>query len=69
MAVMPSQVSATSHAGYPRHVEPLDASVSAGQVVLEPVQVSATSHSPAAARAAAPPLPAGCWQFTLLPSH
>src|SRR5438132_42725 len=42
---------------------------SAGQVVLVPVQLSATSHSPAAARHAAPALPAGCWQVALAPSH
>src|SRR5437763_11026085 len=41
---------------------------SAGQAVLVPVQVSATSHSPAAARHAAPALPAGCWQVALAPS-
>jgi len=31
-----------------------------GQVVLVPVQVSATSHAPAAARQVAPAFPAGC---------
>src|SRR5947199_372197 len=31
-----------------------------GQVVLVPVQISARSHSPAAARQVAPELPAGC---------
>src|SRR5947199_295651 len=40
-----------------------------GQVVLVPVQISATSHSPAAARQTAPALPAGCWQVVLVPSH
>src|SRR5438477_128727 len=43
--------------------------VSAGQVALVPVQVSATSHSPAAARHTAPVFPAGCWQVGLAPSH
>src|SRR5439155_988490 len=42
---------------------------SAGQAVLVPVQVSATSHSVAAARHTAPALPAGCWQVALAPSH
>src|SRR5439155_1638454 len=42
---------------------------SAGQAVLVPVQVSATSHSPAAARHTAPVFPAGCWQVALAPSH
>src|SRR5207253_193754 len=42
---------------------------SAGQTVLVPVQVSATSQSPAAARQTAPAFPAGCWQASLLPSH
>src|SRR5438093_10164108 len=32
----------------------------AGQVVLVPVQVSATSHGPATARQVAPAFPAGC---------
>src|SRR2546428_12201270 len=40
---------------------------SEGQLVLEPLQVSATSHSPAAARHSVPALPAGCWQTALLP--
>src|SRR2546422_1074859 len=34
-----------------------------------PGQVSATSHSPAAARHTAPPLPGKCWQVLLVPSH
>src|SRR5439155_19766014 len=42
---------------------------SAGQAVLVPVQLSATSHTPAAARHSAPALPAGCWQAALVPSH
>src|SRR2546430_898826 len=36
---------------------------SVGQVVLDPVQVSATSHSPATARQTVAALPAGCWQL------
>src|SRR5439155_1198051 len=42
---------------------------SVGQDVLVPVQVSSTSHIPAAARHTAPAFPAGCWQSLLLPSH
>src|SRR5437870_536111 len=42
---------------------------SAGQVLLVPVQFSATSHSPVAARHWAPALPAGCWHVALVPSH
>src|SRR5437870_9764598 len=41
---------------------------SVGQVALGPVQVSATSHSVAAARHTAPALPAGCWHVALAPS-
>src|SRR5207249_10666342 len=40
-----------------------------GQVVLVPVQVSATSQGPAAARHVAPAFPAGCWQAAFVPSH
>src|SRR5438094_10475674 len=39
------------------------------QVALAPVQFSARSHRPAAARQAAPALPAGCWQVALVPLH
>jgi hypothetical protein len=42
---------------------------SAGQLVLVPVHVSATSHTPATARQIAPALPAGCWQSSFVPSH
>jgi len=42
---------------------------SAGHVVLDPVHVSASSHSPAGGRHTAPALPAGCWQASLEPSH
>src|SRR6059058_4239778 len=34
-----------------------------------PGQVSATSHSPAAGRHTAPPLPGKCWQLVLVPSQ
>src|SRR5213594_4543881 len=48
--------------GSPSSVQavPFGWKVSVGQVVLMPVQASATSHSPAAARHTVPPLPAGC---------
>jgi hypothetical protein len=42
---------------------------SGGQVVLAPVQVSATSQTPAEARHVVPALPAGCWQALFTPSH
>src|SRR5439155_726036 len=42
---------------------------SAGQLVLVPSQLSATSHSPPTARQTAPALPAGCWQTVLVPLH
>jgi len=48
---------------------PLAFLTSAGQVELVPVQVSARSHSAAAARQTAPALPTGCWQSTLVPLH
>src|SRR5882724_11787586 len=41
---------------------PADLTAFAGQLVLDPVQVSATSHSLTAARHTAPALPAGCVQ-------
>src|SRR5439155_4154586 len=40
---------------------------SVGQVVLAPVQVSATSHSFTAARQTAPAFPAGCEHVALVP--
>src|SRR2546427_12416417 len=51
------------------HAVPFALKVSVGQVVLVPVQVSATSHSPAATRHTAPAFPAGCVQVLVLPSH
>src|SRR5438046_9585032 len=38
-------------------------------MMYAPGQVSATSHSPAAARHTAPPLPGKCWQLVLVPSQ
>src|SRR5437667_80738 len=40
-----------------------------GHEVLVPVQVSAASHSPAAARQTVPALATGCWQVALVPLH
>src|SRR5439155_946129 len=51
------------------HAVVLDLKPSVGQVVLVPVQVSATSHSFTAARHTAPAFPAGCVQVLVLPSH
>src|SRR5947199_307926 len=57
--------------GSPSSVQavPLGCKASVGQVVLVPVQLSATSHSPATARHSAPAFPAGCVQVLVLPSH
>src|SRR5437016_1655836 len=38
-------------------------------MIIAPGQVSATSHSFAAARHTVPALPAACWQLVLVPSH
>src|SRR2546428_13808607 len=38
-------------------------------MITAPGQVSATSHSFAAARHTVPALPAACWQLELVPSH
>src|SRR5207249_4029135 len=57
--------------GFPSlvHAVPAGCFASAGHAVLEPVHVSVTSHSPAAARQVAPAWPAGCVQALLEPSH
>jgi len=57
--------------GFPSLVQAVPAGclASAGHVVLEPVHVSAWSHSPATGRHTAPALPAGCWQALFVPSH
>src|SRR5947207_2996979 len=49
------------------HAVPAGWLASVGQMVLVPVQLSATSHSPAAARHTAPPFPAGCVHVALEP--
>src|SRR5438445_716974 len=49
------------------HAVPFAFLASDGQALLVPVQVSARSHSPAAARHSVPAWPAGCWQRLLLP--
>src|SRR5207244_1620679 len=51
------------------HAVPFALKASVGHAALVPVQVSATSHSPAAARHTAPAFPAGCVQVLVLPSH
>src|SRR5438094_371848 len=51
------------------HGVPLAWKTSLGQVVLVPVQLSATSHSPAAARHTAPGFPAGCVHVAPAPLH
>src|SRR5438034_1880637 len=38
-------------------------------IMIAPGQVSATSHSFAAARQTAPALPGGCWQLVFVPSQ
>src|SRR5213082_2826614 len=62
------QASAVVHALLSSHAVPLGLNPSAGQAVLAPVQVSATSHCPAAGRQTAPAFPAGCAQAPA-PSH
>jgi hypothetical protein len=42
---------------------------SVGHVADEPVHISTRSHSPDAVRHVVPPLPAGCWHATFVPSH
>src|SRR5439155_24668264 len=62
------QVSAGSHTpAEARHSTVLGWKPSPGQVVLVPVQVSAASQTPAAARQTIPALPGACWQRLLLP--
>src|SRR5438132_944717 len=48
---------------------PLALKASVGQGVPVPVQLSARSHSPAAARHTVPAFPAGCVQVLVVPSH
>jgi hypothetical protein len=59
--LLPGQCSAGSHSPPDdRHSVLVGSKALAGQTLLAPVQVSATSQMPAAARHVAPPLPAGC---------
>src|SRR5947209_6997948 len=62
VALVPLHTSAVQ--GSPSSVQavPLGLKASVGQAVLEPSQVSARSHSPAAARHTVPAFPAGCVQ-------
>src|SRR5712691_3313218 len=57
--------------GFPSlvHAEPFCSKASAGQLALEPVQLSARSHSPAEARQTVPALPTGCWHAAVVPSQ
>src|SRR5207244_2982757 len=68
---VPLQVSVVQ--GLPSSVQadPADLTVLAGQVVLDPVQVSARSHSLTVARHTVPAWPAGCVQrgLLVLPLH
>jgi hypothetical protein len=66
---VPSQTSRVQTLPSSVQVVPFAFFASVGQVADVPVQVSATSHSPAAARQGIPALPAGCWQLVLTPSH
>ena len=68
--LVPVQVSATSHSpAAARHTVVVGSRLSAGHALLVPVQVSTGSQMPAEARHVVPPLPAGCWQVSWLPSH
>src|SRR5437016_4163213 len=70
VALVPLHTSAVHGLPSSLHTVPFGWNMSAGQVALVPVQVSATSHPPlTAARQTAPALPTGCWQSTLVPSH
>src|SRR5439155_592468 len=65
--VLPSHWSSVQGMGTAARRVTLGCLASVGQVVLVPVQLSATSHSPAAARHTAPAFPAGCVQVALVP--
>src|SRR5437762_2994601 len=67
--VLPSHRSRVQGLASAVQAVPADFLASVGHVVLVPVQLSAMSHSPAAARHTAPAFPAGCWQITAVPSH
>src|SRR5207249_2899844 len=60
VALVPLQMSRVQTLPSSVHAVPFALKASLGQVVLAPVQLSATSHSPAAARHTAPGFPAGC---------
>src|SRR5439155_1480060 len=69
LSLLPSHSSRLQ--GFPSLVQAVPAGcfASAGQTVLDPVQVSARSHSPAVGRHVAPAFPAGCWHASLEPSQ
>src|SRR5439155_634801 len=68
-ALLPLQVSVVHTLPSSVQTVPFALKVSLGQVLLVPVQLSATSHSPAAARHTAPAFPAGCVHVALEPLH
>src|SRR5438132_1148467 len=70
VALVPLHTSAVQGLSSAVHGVVLDWKPSVGQVVLVPVQVSATSHPLTAARQTVVVLVfSGCWQPTLVPSH
>src|SRR5438876_10238238 len=66
-APLPSHESVVQTLPSSVHAVPAGCLASVGQVVLAPVQVSATSHSFTAARQTAPAFPAGCEHVALVP--
>src|SRR5439155_26274364 len=69
VALVPLHTSAVQGLSSAVHGVVLDWKPSVGQLVLVPVQVSATSHSLTAARQTVPALPAGCWHELLVALH
>src|SRR5207248_3267032 len=70
LALVPGHCSAGSHSPEEaRQMVVVGSKASFGQTVLVPVQLSATSQTPATARHSVPACPAGCWQPLLVPSH
>jgi hypothetical protein len=66
---VPSQISRVQTLPSSVHDVPFVFFASVGQVADVPVQFSATSHSPVAARQVEPALPGGCWHVVLTPSQ
>ena len=63
------QVSPVVHRLPSSQSPPSGLNASAGQLVLVPLQASATSQEPEDPRHTVPALPAGCVHVTLVPSH